>query len=345
MSNIRNNNLFEQIKNLIEQTKQNVAISVNSSLTMMYWEIGNKINQDILKNQRAEYGKEIVVTLSRQLQDNFGKGFDEKNLRRMMQFANAIEKQKVVTLSRQLSWSHFLALLPLQESLKIEFYAQMSIVQNWGVRTLRERIDSMLYERTALSKQPEELIKYELDNIKQEKFSKNMILKDPYLLDFLEINDRYLEKDLEDAILRSIEQFIFELGVGFSFIERQKRIIIDGEDFKIDLLFYNRKLKRLIAIDLKIGRFKAEYKGQMELYLKWLSKYEKEEGENEPLGIILCADKKEEQIELLELEKSGIHVAQYLTILPPKDVLEAKLHQAIESVKAKYFIDNKEKID
>jgi predicted nuclease of restriction endonuclease-like (RecB) superfamily len=345
MSNIRNNNLFEQIRNLIEQTKQNVAISVNSSLTMMYWEIGNKINQDILKNQRAEYGKEIVVTLSRQLQDNFGKGFDEKNLRRMIQFANAIEKQKVVTLSRQLSWSHFLALLPLQESLKIEFYAQMSIVQNWGVRTLRERIDSMLYERTALSKQPEELIKYELDNIKQEEFSKNMILKDPYLLDFLEINDRYLEKDLEDAILRSIEQFIFELGVGFSFIERQKRIIIDGEDFKIDLLFYNRKLKRLIAIDLKIGRFKAEYKGQMELYLKWLSKYEKEEGENEPLGIILCADKKEEQIELLELEKSGIHVAQYLTVLPPKDVLEAKLHQAIESAKAKYFIDNKEKID
>ena len=345
MSNIRNNNLFEQIKNLIEQTKQNVAISVNSSLTMMYWEIGNKINQDILKNQRAEYGKEIVVTLSRQLQDNFGKGFDEKNLRRMMQFANAIEKQKVVTLSRQLSWSHFLALLPLQESLKIEFYAQMSIVQNWGVRTLRERIDSMLYERTALSKQPEELIKYELDNIKQEEFSKNMILKDPYLLDFLEINDRYLEKDLEDAILRSIEQFIFELGVGFSFIERQKRIIIDGEDFKIDLLFYNRKLKRLIAIDLKIGRFKAEYKGQMELYLKWLSKYEKEEGENEPLGIILCADKKEEQIELLELEKSGIHVAQYLTVLPPKEILEAKLHQAIESAKAKYFIDNKQKID
>ena len=345
MNEITNNILFEQIKNLIEQTKNNVAIVVNSSLTMMYWEIGNKINQDILKNQRAEYGKEIVVTLSRQLQDNFGKGFDEKNLRRMMQFANAIEKQKVVTLSRQLSWSHFLALLPLQDTLKIEFYAQMSIVQNWGVRTLRERIDSMLYERTALSKQPDELIKYELDNIKQEEFSKNMILKDPYFLDFLDINDRYLEKDLEDAILRSIEQFIFELGVGFSFIERQKRIIIDGEDFKIDLLFYNRKLKRLVAIDLKIGRFKAEYKGQMELYLKWLSKYEKEEGENEPLGIILCADKKEEQIELLELEKSGIHVAQYLTVLPPKEILEAKLHQAIESAKAKYFIDNKEKID
>lgn len=263
-------------------------------------------------------------------------------LTRMMKFAKNIDEKNIATLSQQLSWSHFKELIVLEDNLKIEFYAQMSIAQNWGVRTLRERIDSMLYERTALSKQPDELIKYELDNIKNENFSKNVVFKDPYFLDFLEINDRYLEKDLEDAILRSIEQFIFELGVGFSFIERQKRIIIDGEDFKIDLLFYNRKLKRLIAIDLKIGRFKAEYKGQMELYLKWLSKYEKEEGENEPLGIILCADKKEEQIELLELEKSGIHVAQYLTVLPPREILEAKLHQAIESAKAKYLIDNQQ---
>ena len=302
-------------------------------------------NDEILQNKRAEYGKEIVATVSQQLIKQYGKGYSYSALTRMMKFAKNIDEKNIATLSQQLSWSHFKELIVLEDALKIEFYTQMSIAQNWGVRTLRERIDSMLYERTALSKQPDELIKYELDNLKQEEFSKNMILKDPYFLDFLDINDRYLEKDLEDAILRSIEKFIFELGVGFSFIERQKRIIIDGEDFKIDLLFYNRKLKRLVAIDLKIGRFKAEYKGQMELYLKWLSKYEKEEGENEPLGIILCADKKEEQIELLELEKSGIHVAQYLTVLPPKEILEAKLHQAIESAKAKYFIDNKEKID
>ena len=345
MNEITNNNLFEQIKNLIEQTKNNVAIAVNSSLTMMYWHIGKLINDEILQNKRAEYGKEIVATVSQQLIKQYGKGYSYSALTRMMKFAKNIDEKNIATLSQQLSWSHFKELIVLEDTLKIEFYTQMSIAQNWGVRTLRERIDSMLYERTALSKQPDELIKYELDNLKQEEFSKNMILKDPYFLDFLDINDRYLEKDLEDAILRSIEKFIFELGVGFSFIERQKRIIIDGEDFKIDLLFYNRKLKRLVAIDLKIGRFKAEYKGQMELYLKWLSKYEKEEGENEPLGIILCADKKEEQIELLELEKSGIHVAQYLTVLPPKEILEAKLHQAIESAKAKYFIDNKEKID
>ena len=345
MNEITNNSLFEQIKNLIEQTKNNVAVAVNSSMTMMYWHIGKLINDEILQNKRAEYGKEIIATVSQQLIKQYGKGYSYSALTRMMKFAKNIDEKNIATLSQQLSWSHFKELIVLEDTLKIEFYAQMSIAQNWGVRTLRERIDSMLYERTALSKQPDELIKYELDNIKQEEFSKNMILKDPYFLYFLDINDRYLEKDLEDAILRSIEQFIFELGVGFSFIERQKRIIIDGEDFKIDLLFYNRKLKRLIAIDLKIGRFKAEYKGQMELYLKWLSKYEKEEGENEPLGIILCADKKEEQIELLELEKSGIHVAQYLTVLPPKEILEAKLHQAIESAKAKYFIDNKEKID
>lgn len=345
MNEITNNSLFEQIKNLIEQTKNNVAIAVNSSLTMMYWHIGKLINDEILQNKRAEYGKEIVATVSQQLIKQYGKGYSYSALTRMMKFAKNIDEKNIATLSQQLSWSHFKELIVLEDTLKIEFYTQMSIAQNWGVRTLRERIDSMLYERTALSKQPDELIKYELDNLKQEEFSKNMILKDPYFLDFLDINDRYLEKDLEDAILRSIEKFIFELGVGFSFIERQKRIIIDGEDFKIDLLFYNRKLKRLVAIDLKIGRFKAEYKGQMELYLKWLSKYEKEEGENEPLGIILCADKKEEQIELLELEKSGIHVAQYLTVLPPKEILEAKLHQAIESAKAKYFIDNKEKID
>lgn len=337
MNDITNQHLFEQIQNLIEQTKQNVAVAINSSMTIMYWQIGKTINDDILNNQRAEYGKEIVATLSQQLSGQYGKGYSYSALTRMMKFAKSIDEKIIATLSQQLSWSHFRELIPLQDNLKIEFYAQMSIAQNWGVRTLRKQIDSMLYERTALSKKSDELIQHELENIQNDKYSKDVIFKDPYLLDFLELNDRYLEKDLEDAILRSIEQFIFELGIGFSFVARQKRIIIDGEDFKIDLLFYNRKLKRLIAIDLKIGRFKAEYKGQMELYLRWLSKYEKEEGENEPLGIILCADKKEEQIELLEIEQSGIHVAQYLTVLPPKDVLQAKLHSAIENAKIKYL--------
>ncbi|WP_235425748.1 PDDEXK nuclease domain-containing protein [Cellvibrio mixtus] len=162
-----------------------------------------------------------------------------------------------------------------------------------------------------------------------------MVLKDPYILDFLGLNDRYLEKDFEDAILRELENFLLELGIGFTFVARQKRLQIDNNDFYIDLLLYNRRMKRLVAIDLKLGDFKAEYKGQMELYLRWLSKHEQEPDEASPLGIILCSGKKQEQIELLELDASGIHVAEYLTQLPPKHVLESKLNQAIEQARGR----------
>jgi predicted nuclease of restriction endonuclease-like (RecB) superfamily len=336
---IENKNLVNQLKSLIASTKEQVAISVNSSLTLMYWQIGYKINEDILKNSRAEYGKEILQTVSAKLTEEFGQGFSKRNLADMIKFSQVFDDFEIVsTLSRQLSWSHFKEIMYMDDSLKIEFYAQMSALDKWSVRTLRNRIDSMLFERTALSKKPDELITYEIEKLKEGVVTPNMILKDPYILDFLELNDRYLEKDLEDAILRDIENFILELGNGFSFISRQKRIQIGDEDFYIDLLFYNRKLKRLVAFDLKLGKFKAEYKGQMELYLKYLEKYEKEEDENTPLGIILCSDKNQEQIELLELEKSDIHVAKYLTILPPKEEFEKRLHKAIENAKQKYQI-------
>lgn len=338
---IQNENLFDDIKELIEQTKQNVAVTVNSALSMMYWTIGKKINDDILKNRRADYGKEIVVTVSRELVQEFGNGYSYSSLTRMMKFANLLDENNVATLSQQLSWSHFRELITLEDdSLKIDFYIQMTLADRWSVRTLRDRINSMLYERTALSKKPDELIKLELDNLKNGTPLKDVLLKDPYILDFLGLKDRYLEKDLEDAILRDIEHFILELGSGFSFVARQKVIQIDNEDFKIDLLFYNRKLKRLIAIDLKIGKFKAAYKGQMELYLKWLAKYEKEEWEESPIGIILCADKKSEQIELLELDKSNIHVAQYLTVLPQKEKLQAKLHESLQRAREKYHVED-----
>lgn len=332
----QNNNLSEELKLLILKTKENVAISVNSSLTLMYWTIGHKINEDILNNTRASYGKEIVATLSQELSKEFGRGYSYSSLTRMMKFAEIFSFENIATLSQQLSWSHFKELLPLEDSLKIEFYSQMTSLDKWSVRTLRDRIDSQLYERTALSKKSDELISYELDKLKEGVVSANIVLKDPYLLDFLELKDRYLEKDLEDAILRDIENFILELGNGFSFVARQKRIQIGEDDFYIDLLFYNRKLKRLVALDLKLGRFKSEYKGQMELYLKYLEKYEMEEDENPPLGIILCSSKNEEQIELLELDKSDIHVASYLTVLPPKEEFEKRLHQAIEHAKEKY---------
>ena len=195
---------------------------------------------------------------------------------------------------------------------------------------MRERVDSMLFERTALSQKPEELIRLELDALQgQGEVTPPLLLKDPYVLDFLALGDRYLEKGLEDAILRELEHFLLELGAGFSFVARQRRIQLDSDDFYIDLLFYNRKLRRLVAIELKLGDFKAEYKGQMELYLRWLAKHDQEPGDLPPLGIILCTGKKHEQIELLELDKSGIHVAEYLTVLPPREVFEQKIHEAM----------------
>lgn len=329
--------LLNTIKNIVLESKSKAIQTTNSILTMMHWEIGNKINQEVLNCSRADYGKAIVVTVSRELQKEFGNTFEEKNLRRMIQFATIFEKEKVVSLVRELSWSHFLVILPIKDEIQRDFYIQMCKNERWSVRVFRDRVNSMLYERTALSKKPQELIKYELEELEKGKIKDNIILKDPYLLDFLDIKDRFLEKDLEDAILRQLEEFLLELGNGFTFVARQKRIQLDSDDYYIDLLFYNRKLKKLIAIDLKIGEFKPEYKGQMELYLRWLDKYEKQEDEQSPIGIILCTGKKDEQIELLELEKSGIHVAEYLTVLPSKEVLQNRLHQAIEYAKLKYL--------
>ena len=250
----------------------------------------------------------------------------------MVQFAATFSDEPiVVTLSRQLSWSHFVALLPLKDPLQRDYYVQMASAERWSVRTLRERIDSMLYERTALSKKPDETITQELAAMRDaQRMSPALVMRDPYILDFLGLRDTWQEGDLEAAIIREMESFLLELGAGFSFLARQKRIQIDDEDFHLDLLFYNRKLRRLVAVELKIGEFKAAYKGQMELYLRWLDEHEREPEEASPLGIILCTGKKSEQIELLELDKSGIHVAEYLTTLPPRAVLGERLQQATE---------------
>ena len=301
----------------------------------------SRIAGEVLKGERAEYGQQIIKTLAKQLTQSVGKGWSTQQLRHCLRFAEIFPENEIVyALRRQLSWTHIRSLMYIDDALKRDFYITMATQERWSTRTLTERIDSQLFERTAISKKPDQTISQELQLLRDSgQVNQNLILKDPYVLDFLGLNDSYLEKDLEDAILRELEQFLLELGSGFSFIARQKRLQIDEDDFYIDLLFYNRKLKRLVAIDLKVGRFKAEYKGQMELYLRWLAKHEQEPDENPPLGIILCAGKKQEQIELLELDQSGIHVAEYLTVLPPKAELEQKLHQAV--INAKLRLDNK----
>ncbi len=242
-----------------------------------------------------------------------------------------------------MSWTHIKTLMYLDDPIKRDFYIELCRLEGWSSRQLQERMNSLLFERSAISRKPDETIRHDLQTLRKENQpSPDLLLKDPYVLDFLGLNDRYLEKDLEDAILREIEQFLLELGAGFTFVARQKRLQIDNDDFYIDLLFYNRKLKRLVAIDLKAGDFRAEHKGQMELYLRWLAKYEQEPDENPPLGIILCAGKKQEQIELLELDASGIHVAEYLTVLPPREILQAKLHQSIASARRRLLSDKED---
>lgn len=327
--------LLTDLRQLIAQSRQQLAIAVNAGLTLLYWQLGQRIHRELLGGERAGYGEAIVSTVSRQLTAEYGRSFSAKSLRHMVRFAEAFADEAIVsTLSRQLSWSHFRELIYLKEPLARDFYAQMSAMERWSVRTLRERVDSMLFERTALSKQPTALIRQELDTLQaQGDMSAALLLKDPYVLDFLALDDRYLEKGLEDAILRELEHFLLELGAGFSFVARQRRIQIDNDDFYIDLLFYNRKLRRLVALELKLGEFKAEYKGQMELYLRWLAKHDQEPGDAPPLGIILCAGKKQEQIELLEMGKSGIHVAEYLTVLPPRAAFEQKIHAALQQAR------------
>ncbi|MDP4187664.1 MAG: PDDEXK nuclease domain-containing protein [Bacteroidota bacterium] len=312
--------LLSELISLVEDTKHDVVSYANSSLTILFWQVGNRILGHTLEYKRADYGKEIIVTLSRTLVEKFGKNYEEKNLRRMIQFAGEFPVfEKVVTLSRQLSWSHFLVLLPVKETNVRNFYGLKAAESAWSVRELRSQIEKKAFERT--------------ENANIQIYNSSVltkdVFKDPYLLDFLEIKDSYLEDDLEAAILKELELFILELGSGFTFVERQKRIIIDGDDYYLDLLFYHRKLKRLVAIELKIDKFKAKYKGQMELYLKWLAKYEKQEGEEMPIGLILCAETSKEQVELLEMHKDGIMVAEYWTDLPPKEVLESKLHKSL----------------
>ncbi len=324
--------LFKDIKFLIEKTTTQLAYNVNSSLVILNWQIGKRIREEILKNKRAEYGERIVAKVSQQLTNEYGEGYTKSALNRMLVFARyCTTSQKVATLSRQFSRSHVVELLTIKDDTERLFYEQMAVIERWGVRQLRERGSSMLFQRTAISKRPKALIQKELKKQVSTKEITNseLVFKGPHLLDFLSLKDTYSEKDLESCILNSLQKFIIELGSDFAFIARQKRITVNQEDFYIDLLFYHRGFRRLIALDLKLGKFKASYKGRMELYLRWLEKHEVREGEHTPIGLILCAEKSDEHIELLQLEKSNIKISECLTALTPKKVLERKLYQAM----------------
>ena len=344
--NITTNNEFSnKIITLIEKSKKDIVQVINSQMVMTYWNIGKEIFLEEQKGQeRAEYGKEVIDTLSTVLTEKYGKGFSSSNLKRMRKFYTIFNNEKIsATVSHKFSWSHFVEFIKIDNNVKREFYLTMCANEGWSIRTLKERINSMLYERTAISKKPEETILKDLTLLSQNKeMSENLFIKDPYILDFLELKDSYSEKDLESAILGELQNFMLEFGSDFAFLSRQKRIQIGEKDYYLDLLFYHRKMTRLVLIELKLGAFEPQYKGQVELYLKYLNKYEKQEGEQEPIALILCASKENEEIELLGLDNGNIRVSEYWLNLPPRELLEEKLHKAIENAKRSGVIEGEE---
>lgn len=327
--------LLNDLRSLITQARQRIATTINSEITRLYWAIGKRIYQEILQQERAEYGQGTIRLLSERLTTEFGKGFSKTNLTNAIELARLYPNSDIVhALSEQLTWTHLRTLIYVKDELKRDFYLQMARLEHWSSRTLQEKMDGMLYERTVISQKPEETIRRDLAQLRDtNQLTPELVFRDPYVLDFLGLTDSYSEEELEDAILTELTRFIIELGSDFAFMARQKRIVIAGEDHRIDLLFYHRRLRRLVAIDLKLGRFKAAYKGQMELYLGWLKKHEMLEGEDSPIGLILCAEKSNEYIELLELGQGDIRVAEYLTYQLPRPVLEQKLHMAIEQAR------------
>ena len=323
--------LLAEIRGLIENARRQVAHAANAGLTLAYWRIGKRLLTENLTDGRGEYGQQILASLAQQLEREYGKGFSYSALTRMARFAELFQDERIlVSLVQELTWTHFIALLPLKDPLAREFYAEMCRVERWSVRALRQKINGMLFERTALSKNSEEVVRQELAILRGGQMTPDMVFRDPYLLDFLGLSGAYSEKDLEAAILREMESFLLEMGNGFCFVERQKRMSVGKDDFYLDLLFYHRHLRRLVAIELKLESFQPSHKGQMELYLRWLDKHERTAGEEPPIGLILCASADAEQIELLQLDEASIRVAEYLVELPPVAVLRERLHRAIE---------------
>jgi predicted nuclease of restriction endonuclease-like (RecB) superfamily len=329
------NILINDIAKLIDDARSHVAREYNATQALLCWLIGKRIDEEILKAERAEYGEAIVISLASQLTLLYGKGYSRPNLFRMIKFAKQFPTRKIVsTLSRQLSWSHFVVICSIDDHLKRDFYAEMCRVQKWSVRALQKQLNGMLYERIALSKKPEDVVKAQLNKLKDhDEITPELTFKEPYFLDFIGAHSYESEEELENLILNNITDFLQELGSDFCFVARQKRLSTGKKDRYLDLLFFNRRLRRLIAIDLKLGDFDPAYKGQMEWYLNWLDKNERLSYEDKPMGIILCAGKDHDDIEYLEMDKTGIHVAQYLTELPPKAILEAHLRKAIAIAK------------
>lgn len=335
--------LFNDVCLIIDQARRHVATYVNVEACLMNWHVGKRIKEDVLYNQRAEYGKQILRNLSVKLTERYGTGWGTEKLKHCVRSAYLFSEDDIMYAARtQLTWTHLRSLMSLKDSLERQFYMEMCRIEHWDTRTLDEKIDSQLYQRTAISQRPEEVIRRELKELREEDtLNPDIVFRSTYFLDMLGLPDVFSEKDLENSILNQLLEFIKELGSDFTFVDRQKRITVDSEDYFIDLLFFHRGLRRLVAIDLKLGKFKPAYEGQMRLYLRYLNKNDRKPWEEEPIGLILCSEGNTEHIQYFMLDDdSDIRVAQYYTELPSKELLADRLQRAI-AIAREHQIENK----
>ena len=338
--------LFNDVCGIIDNVRGKIAEYVNTQVCLTKWYVGNRIKEDVLFNKRADYGKQVVKRLAVRLSAKYGNGWSDRSLLHCIRAAYTFTKDEIIYATRiQLSWTHLRSLMFIDDPLARQFYIEMCQLENWNTRTLTEKIDSMLYERTAISRRPEDVIKKQLEEVRETKLlTPDLVFRSTYFLEMLGLPDEFAEDELETAIVKQIEAMMAEFGgEDLALIKRQKRIVVDGVTYKADLVFFHRSLRRTIVVDLKIGRFKPEHEGQMLLYLRYINRHERHDWEESPIGIILCSEGNTEHIEYLMLdENSPIKVAQYYTKLPDKKLLAERLKRAIE-IAREYQLEKKQR--
>lgn len=330
-----NSKFINEIKNLVKKARYNAVYAVNKEMIIAYYEIGKRIVEEEQKGEkRAEYGTKLIKLISLELTKEFGKGFDTSMLRRMRQLF--LTYKNCATLSHKLSWSHYIELIKIDDETKRKYFENYAIAENLSVRDLKRQMYSLHYERLLLSKDKKGLIIDEnKNNIPS---TPEEIIKDPYILEFLNLEEsnKYNETDLEQNIIDYLQKFLLELGQGFSFVARQKRFTIDNDHYYIDLLLYNIYLKSYVVIELKTKKFKQEYAGQLNFYLNYVKKELNKEGDNEPIGIILCTEKNDIKIEYaLGGISNNIFISKYQLYLPDKEQLEKRIKKIMHEEKKK----------
>lgn len=329
-------NYYNRINQLILKTKQNVIKNINYEMVELYFEIGATINELIEQYNLETSQNEILKSFSEKLTKEFGQGFSVPNLKKMKKFYLTYKSGS--TLWNQLSWSHNRLIMNIENESKRNFYLEETIKSNWSVRQLERQINSFYYERLlSTSEENKEEVKNEI-NILEKKEKLHDFIKDPYILEFLDIKDkRFLEKDLESNLLEHISEFLLELGRGFSFVSRQKRIDVDGDNFYIDLVFYNYVLKCFVLIDLKLDKLTHQDIGQMDFYVRYYDNEIKAEDDNPTIGIILCSDKKDTIVKYSVLnDNKNLFASKYQLYLPTEEEL------AIEIKKQKAEFEDKQ---